>query len=154
MALLSAFAEMGLKFRLDMPEQAMEVTTVFFRSTTPANEYHVRMPLALDICFGFFSFKTFNFSLIILYFSVTKKTMKSLADQRTKNMKAIQEKMNLDQKEMKRFNPVSSAINLHFPHLPNYATDYILDTVIISKIIFRLTHFLVILLYLEGFLIF
>ncbi|ESW33524.1 hypothetical protein PHAVU_001G077100 [Phaseolus vulgaris] len=75
-ALLSAFAEMGLKLRLDIPEQAMEVTTVFFRSTTPANEYH--------------------------------KTMKSLADQRDKNMKVIQEKMNLDKKEMKRFNPVDA----------------------------------------------
>nr|KYP36346.1 Uncharacterized protein sll1770 family [Cajanus cajan] len=75
-ALLSAFAEMGLKLRLDIPEQAMEVTTIFFRSTTPANDYH--------------------------------KTMKSLADQREKNMKVIQEKMNLDQKEMKRFNPVDA----------------------------------------------
>ncbi|RDX84231.1 Protein ACTIVITY OF BC1 COMPLEX KINASE 8, chloroplastic, partial [Mucuna pruriens] len=75
-ALLSAFAEMGLKLRLDIPEQAMEVTTIFFRATTPANEYH--------------------------------KTMKSLADQRIKNMKVIQEKMNLDQKEMKRFNPVDA----------------------------------------------
>jgi len=37
-ALLAAFAEMGLKFRLDVPEQAMEVTSVFFRSSTPANE--------------------------------------------------------------------------------------------------------------------
>ncbi|KAI9097610.1 hypothetical protein K1719_025381 [Acacia pycnantha] len=75
-ALLSAFAEMGLKFRLDLPEQAMEVTTVFFRATTPANESH--------------------------------KTMKELTDQRVKNMKVIQEKMNLDQKEMKRFNPVDA----------------------------------------------
>ncbi|KAF7817160.1 putative ABC1 family protein [Senna tora] len=75
-ALLSAFAEMGLKFRLDLPEQAMEVTTLFFRSTTPANEYN--------------------------------KTMKSLSDQRVKNMKAIQEKMKLDKKEMKRFNPVDA----------------------------------------------
>lgn len=38
MALLSAFAEMGLRLRLDIPEQAMEVTNVVFRSTTPANE--------------------------------------------------------------------------------------------------------------------
>lgn len=38
MALLSAFAEMGLKLRLDMPEQAMEVSTLFFRTTTPAKE--------------------------------------------------------------------------------------------------------------------
>ncbi|XP_047340558.1 uncharacterized protein LOC124944128 [Impatiens glandulifera] len=37
-ALLSAFAEMGLKLRLDMPEQAMEITSVFFRSSTLANE--------------------------------------------------------------------------------------------------------------------
>lgn len=122
MALLSAFAEMGLKLRLDIPEQAMEVTAVFFRATTPANEYHVSMPLAPEVYFGFFSFQTFNFSLIMVYFSVTKKTMKSLADQRDRNMKVIQEKMNLDKKEMKRFNPVSSAINLHFFPVPNYAT--------------------------------
>ncbi|RZB57563.1 Protein ACTIVITY OF BC1 COMPLEX KINASE 8, chloroplastic isoform D [Glycine soja] len=107
-ALLSAFAEMGLKLRLDIPEQAMEVTTVFFRATTPANEYHVSMPLAPEVYFGFFSFQTFNFSLIMVYFSVTKKTMKSLADQRDRNMKVIQEKMNLDKKEMKRFNPVDA----------------------------------------------
>ncbi|XP_061336498.1 uncharacterized protein LOC133283634 [Gastrolobium bilobum] len=75
-ALLSAFTEMGLKFRLDIPEQVMEVTTVFFRATTPANESY--------------------------------KTMKSLSDQRTKNMKVIQEKMNLDEKELKRFNPVDA----------------------------------------------
>ncbi|XP_015885194.1 uncharacterized protein LOC107420689 [Ziziphus jujuba] len=37
-ALLSAFAEMGLKLRLDMPEQAMDVTTVFFRNSTSAKE--------------------------------------------------------------------------------------------------------------------
>ncbi|KAI4316173.1 hypothetical protein L6164_024179 [Bauhinia variegata] len=75
-ALLSAFAEMGLKLRLDMPEQVMEVTTIFFRSTTPAKESY--------------------------------ETMKSLADKRAKNMKVIQEKMNLNQKEMKRFNPVDA----------------------------------------------
>ncbi|XP_044507500.1 probable protein kinase UbiB isoform X1 [Mangifera indica] len=39
-ALLSAMAEMGLKLRLDMPEQAMEVTTLFFRESTPADESH------------------------------------------------------------------------------------------------------------------
>ena len=38
MALLSALSEMGLKLRLDLPDQAMEVTTVFFRSSTPASE--------------------------------------------------------------------------------------------------------------------
>ncbi|XP_048436320.1 uncharacterized protein LOC103964508 isoform X2 [Pyrus x bretschneideri] len=72
-ALLSAFAEMGLKLRLDIPEQAMEITTVFFRSTTPAKE--------------------------------SSETMKSMVDQRAKNMKVIQDKMQLNQKEAKRFNP-------------------------------------------------
>ncbi|KAK6249369.1 hypothetical protein QUC31_020934 [Theobroma cacao] len=75
-ALLSAFSEMGLKLRLDAPEQAMEVTTVFFRSSTPANEAH--------------------------------QTMKSLAEQRDRNMKIIQEKMQLNRKEVKRFNPVDA----------------------------------------------
>ncbi|OMO91112.1 Beta-lactamase-related protein, partial [Corchorus olitorius] len=75
-ALLSAFSEMGLKLRLDMPEQAMEVTTVFFRSSTPANE--------------------------------AQQTMKSLAEQRDRNMKVIQEKMQLNKKEVKRFNPVDA----------------------------------------------
>ncbi|XP_044463826.1 uncharacterized protein LOC123194605 isoform X2 [Mangifera indica] len=75
-ALLSAFAEMGLKLRLDLPEQVMEVTTVFFRNSTPANEAH--------------------------------ETMKNLAEQRSKNMKLIQEKMKLSQKEVKRFNPVDA----------------------------------------------
>ncbi|POO03895.1 Lipopolysaccharide core heptose(II) kinase [Trema orientale] len=59
-ALLSAFAEMGLKLRLDVPEQAME------------------------------------------------ETMKSLAEQRNKNVKVIQEKMKLNKKEAKRFNPVDA----------------------------------------------
>ncbi|XP_059459433.1 uncharacterized protein LOC132188991 [Corylus avellana] len=75
-ALLSAFAEMGLKLRLDMPEQAMEVTTIFFRTSTPAKE--------------------------------SLQSMKSLSEQRTKNMKVIQEKMKLNQKEVKRFNPVDA----------------------------------------------
>lgn len=75
-ALLSAFAEMGLKLRLDMPEQAMEVTTVFFRTSTPAKQ--------------------------------SLETVKSLSEQRTKNMKVIQEKMKLNQKEVKRFNPVDA----------------------------------------------
>lgn len=43
-----------------------------------------------------------------MYFPDAKETLKSLENQRTKNMKVIQEKMNLDKKEMKRFNPVSS----------------------------------------------
>ena len=36
--------------------------------------------------------------------------MKSLSEHRTKNMKIIQEKMQLNKKEVKRFNPVSSYI--------------------------------------------
>lgn len=44
MALLSAFAEMGLKLRLDMPQQAMDITAVFFRTSTPANEALVSPP--------------------------------------------------------------------------------------------------------------
>ncbi|KAI3690319.1 hypothetical protein L2E82_48299 [Cichorium intybus] len=75
-ALLSAFAEMGLKLRLDIPEQAMEITSVFFRATTPASE-------ALE-------------------------TVKSLQEQRAKNMKIVQEKMKLNKKEVKRFNPIDA----------------------------------------------
>ncbi|KAL0330946.1 UNVERIFIED_CONTAM: AarF domain-containing protein kinase [Sesamum angustifolium] len=75
-ALLSSFAEMGLKLRLDIPEQVMEISSVFFRNSTPANEAH--------------------------------QTMKSFADRRTKNLKVLQEKMKLNEKEVKRFNPVIS----------------------------------------------
>ncbi|RWR84240.1 Beta-lactamase-related protein [Cinnamomum micranthum f. kanehirae] len=75
-ALLSAFAEMGLKLRLDLPEQAMEITNVLFRNSTSASE-------ALE-------------------------NMKSMANQRDKNMKIIQEKMKLSEKEIKRFNPVDA----------------------------------------------
>ncbi|WRX32028.1 Beta-lactamase-related - like 2 [Theobroma cacao] len=39
-ALLSALSERGLKLRLDLPEEAMMVTTAFFRSSTPANKAH------------------------------------------------------------------------------------------------------------------
>ncbi|XP_020275190.1 uncharacterized protein LOC109849732 [Asparagus officinalis] len=75
-ALLSAFEEMGLKLRVDMPEQAMDVTAVFFRNSTPATEAF--------------------------------ETVKSLADQREKSLKAMQEKMNLNKKEVRRFNPVDA----------------------------------------------
>lgn len=75
-ALLSAFEEMGLRLRLDMPEQAMEVTSVFFRNSTPSSE--------------------------------ARETMKSMAEQRTKNLKALQEKTKLNQKEAQRFNPVDA----------------------------------------------
>lgn len=33
--------------------------------------------------------------------------MKNLAEQREKNLKILQEKMNLDKKQIKNFNPVS-----------------------------------------------
>lgn len=36
--------------------------------------------------------------------------MKALAENRSKNLKVIQDKMKLNQKEVKRFNPVSSCI--------------------------------------------
>ncbi|WZZ01144.1 hypothetical protein YC2023_073472 [Brassica napus] len=75
-ALLSAFAEMGLKLRLDLPDQAMSVASLFFRSSTPSNE--------------------------------ALKTLKTLNDQRTQNMKVIQDKMQLTPKEVKRFNPVDA----------------------------------------------
>ncbi|KAH7846656.1 hypothetical protein Vadar_016567 [Vaccinium darrowii] len=75
-ALLSAFEEMGLRLRLDMPEQAMEVTSVFFRNSTPSSE--------------------------------ARENMKSMAEQRTKNLKALQEKTKLNQKEAQRFNPVDA----------------------------------------------
>ncbi|KAL4625105.1 hypothetical protein ACB092_05G000200 [Castanea dentata] len=75
-ALLSAFAEMGFKLSLDMPEQAMEITTVLFRTSISAKE--------------------------------SLEAMKSLTEKRAKNMKAIQERMKLNQKEFKRFNPVDA----------------------------------------------
>lgn len=75
-ALLSAFAEMGLKLRLDMPEQAMDIAAVFFRTSTPANE-------ALE-------------------------NLKSMVDQREKNLKFIQEKMKLNKREVQRFNPIDA----------------------------------------------
>lgn len=38
MALLAAFSQMGLKLRVDMPQQALEIAKIFFRNSTPANE--------------------------------------------------------------------------------------------------------------------
>uniref|UniRef100_A0A803LYT6 ABC1 atypical kinase-like domain-containing protein n=2 Tax=Chenopodium quinoa TaxID=63459 RepID=A0A803LYT6_CHEQI len=75
-ALLSAFSEMGLKLRMDLPEQAMEVTTIFFRNSTPASE--------------------------------AAETLKNFSEERAKKMKALQEKMKLDDKEAKRFSPVDA----------------------------------------------
>ncbi|KAL3818398.1 hypothetical protein ACJIZ3_004303 [Penstemon smallii] len=75
-ALLSSFAEMGLKLRLDIPEQVMEITNIFFRTSAPASEAF--------------------------------QNARSLDDQRDRNMKVVQEKMKLNEKEAKRFNPVDA----------------------------------------------
>ncbi|KAK6137173.1 hypothetical protein DH2020_029081 [Rehmannia glutinosa] len=75
-ALLSSFAEMGLKLRLDIPEQVMEIANVFFLEFNPANE--------------------------------AQQNMKAFAEQRNKNLKVLQEKMKLNEKEVKRFNPVDA----------------------------------------------
>ncbi|XP_010432830.1 PREDICTED: uncharacterized protein LOC104717024 [Camelina sativa] len=76
-ALLSALSEMGLKLRLDLPDQAMGVTSLLFQSSTPSNE--------------------------------ALKTLKTtLNDQRTQSMKVIRERMQLSQKEVKRFNPIDA----------------------------------------------
>lgn len=75
-ALLSSFAEMGLKLRLDIPEQVMEIANVFFRTSTPANE--------------------------------AAQTMKNFVEQRGRNLKVVQEKMKLNEKQVKRFNPVDA----------------------------------------------
>ncbi|KAJ0044512.1 hypothetical protein Pint_05339 [Pistacia integerrima] len=48
-ALLSAMAEVGLKLRLDLPEQAMEVTTLFFRDSTPADEAEDTMKIIAEL---------------------------------------------------------------------------------------------------------
>ncbi|KAE8784499.1 hypothetical protein D1007_41941 [Hordeum vulgare] len=37
-ALLSAFAEMGLKLRVDMPQQSLEIASIFFRQSTTTTE--------------------------------------------------------------------------------------------------------------------
>jgi hypothetical protein len=37
-ALLAAFSQMGLKLRVDMPQQSLEIAKIFFRNSTPANE--------------------------------------------------------------------------------------------------------------------
>ncbi|XP_058009946.1 uncharacterized protein LOC110636745 isoform X2 [Hevea brasiliensis] len=74
--LLSAFAELGLRLRLDIPDQAMAVTNLFFRTSTPASE--------------------------------ASENLKYLAEQKSKQMKAIQEKMKLNEKEFKRFDPIDA----------------------------------------------
>lgn len=72
-----------------------------------------------------------------MYFPDAKESLKSLEDQRTKNMKVIQEKMNLDKKEMKRFNPVSLDTNFHYLFLFQiYEADSMLVTVIFYLILF------------------
>lgn len=103
-ALLSAFAEMGLKLRMDLPEQAMEVTTVFFRNSTPASEAAVSIGFGVKVTFFIFVYKT---TLTKSLFSI-QETLKNFSEERAKKLKALQEKMQLDDKEVKRFNPVSS----------------------------------------------
>jgi len=77
-----------------------------------------------------------------MYFPDAKETLKSLENQRTKNMKVIQEKMNLDKKEMKRFNPVSSDINLHYFYLFQiYEADLLVVKVINFYNIFQVDAF-------------
>lgn len=54
--------------------------------------------------------------------------MKSMVDQRDKNMKIIQQRMKLSEKEIKRFNPVSPLFFillwlLQFPFLFSYFID-------------------------------
>ncbi|KAK3007537.1 hypothetical protein RJ639_013502, partial [Escallonia herrerae] len=118
-ALLSAFAEMGLKLRLDIPEQAMEVMNVFFRTSTPASEAlvssHSRMrPKRWVLVAG-------NGVVLMvvgggccgapdlpLQCRLMMENMKALAERRTKNMKVMQEKLNLKEKEVKRFNPIDA----------------------------------------------
>ncbi|EPS66438.1 hypothetical protein M569_08337 [Genlisea aurea] len=75
-ALLSSFAEMGLKMRLDIPDQMMEIASLFFRTSTAADE--------------------------------ARQNVKVYTEQRNKNLKVIQEKMKLNEKEVKRFNPVDA----------------------------------------------
>ena len=37
-SLLSSLEEMGLRLRLDVPEQVMRIANVIFRTSTPSNE--------------------------------------------------------------------------------------------------------------------
>ena len=63
MALLSAFAEMGLKLRLDLPDQAMSVAGLFFRSSTPSNE-----ALVSKFFTSFFHSLSFSFEVTLYLF--------------------------------------------------------------------------------------
>ncbi|KDO67191.1 hypothetical protein CISIN_1g002031mg [Citrus sinensis] len=112
-ALLSAFAEMGLRLRLDVPEQAMEVSTLFFRTSAPANEAF--------------------------------ETVKNLSEQRAKNLKVIQEKMKLNQKEVKRFNPVDAFPGdiVIFSRVLNLLREWIYSKPIHSDVEAKLRDFLV-----------
>lgn len=50
-ALLSAFAEMGLKLCVDLPDQSMEITNMIFSTTAPAAEALVCIPLFVVVIF-------------------------------------------------------------------------------------------------------
>lgn len=57
-ALLSAFTEIGLKLRMDMPEDVMQVTNFFFRRSIPGKESPVSwiiLAYRFRIAFGFHS---------------------------------------------------------------------------------------------------
>lgn len=43
---------------------------------------------------------------------LVKQTMKNFAEQRGRNLKVVQEKMKLNEKQVKRFNPVSLIMSL------------------------------------------
>lgn len=101
---MSAFEEMGLRLRLDMPEQAMEVTSVFFRNSTPSSEARVCTPFWIVHQLSCLLKILYGYSIFVLF--LVKENMKSMAEQRTKNLKALQEKTKLNQKEAQRFNPV------------------------------------------------
>lgn len=80
--------------------------------------------------------------------------MKNLSEQRAKNLKVIQEKMKLNQKEVKRFNPVGPyVLFLSYVSLICLSTILSICSIVIN-FAFRLMHFLVILLYSHGSLIF
>lgn len=49
MALLSALAEMGFRFRMDLPDEAMDLTALIFRNSAPTREEDVSDSLKIGI---------------------------------------------------------------------------------------------------------
>lgn len=64
--------------------------------------------------------------------------MNSLAEQRNKNMKDLQEKTKLNEKEVKNFNPVSSCLVL--PVL-KFSFDFVIVLVFILLHLLTASHF-------------